>query len=119
MSAAPRGAARPRGRPVKGDEPAPTSDIMLAAAEAFSLHGYNGISLRTLNDQLGVSHNLLYNRLPRLGPAGPKGAVVSDHVGRRRQWLLIPLMAASFPPVRRVRPADGAGMCWGSWGWPS
>jgi AcrR family transcriptional regulator len=62
MSAAPRGAARPRGRPVKGDEPAPTSDIMLAAAEAFSLHGYNGISLRTLNDQLGVSHNLLYNR---------------------------------------------------------
>jgi TetR/AcrR family transcriptional regulator len=62
MPAASRGATRPRGRPAKGDEPAPTSDIMLAAAQAFSVHGYNGISLRTLNEQLGVSHNLLYNR---------------------------------------------------------
>jgi AcrR family transcriptional regulator len=35
---------------------------MLAAAEAFSVHGYDGISLRTVNDQLGVSRNLLYQR---------------------------------------------------------
>jgi len=38
------------------------NETMLAAAEAFSIHGYNGVSLRTLNDQLGVSHNLLYQR---------------------------------------------------------
>jgi TetR/AcrR family transcriptional regulator len=37
-------------------------EIMLAVAEAFAAHGYNGISLRTVNDQLGVSHNLLYQR---------------------------------------------------------
>jgi AcrR family transcriptional regulator len=35
---------------------------MLAAAEAFSVQGYDGISLRTINDQLGVSHNHLYQR---------------------------------------------------------
>jgi AcrR family transcriptional regulator len=35
---------------------------MAAAIEAFSVHGYNGVSLRTVNDQLGVSRNLLYQR---------------------------------------------------------
>jgi AcrR family transcriptional regulator len=35
---------------------------MVAAIEAFSLHGYNGVSLRTVNEQLGVSRNLLYQR---------------------------------------------------------
>jgi len=62
MSAAPRRAARPRGRPPKGARPAPVNEMMLAAAEAFSIQGYNGVSLRTINDQLGVSRNLLYQR---------------------------------------------------------
>ncbi|WP_297544732.1 TetR/AcrR family transcriptional regulator [Amycolatopsis sp.] len=35
---------------------------MAAAIEAFSVHGYNGVSLKTVNDQLGVSRNLLYQR---------------------------------------------------------
>jgi len=35
---------------------------MAAAIEAFSVHGYNGVSLRTVNDELGVSRNLLYQR---------------------------------------------------------
>jgi len=35
---------------------------MLAAAEAFSVQGYDGVSLRTVNGQLGVSHNHLYQR---------------------------------------------------------
>jgi AcrR family transcriptional regulator len=35
---------------------------MATAIEAFSVHGYNGVSLRTVNDQLGVSRNLLYQR---------------------------------------------------------
>ena len=38
------------------------NDIMLAAAEAFSVQGYDGVSLRTVNGQLGVSHNHLYQR---------------------------------------------------------
>jgi TetR/AcrR family transcriptional regulator len=35
---------------------------MAAAIEAFSVYGYNGVSLRTVNDELGVSRNLLYQR---------------------------------------------------------
>ena len=52
----------PRGRPRKDAEFAPTEKVMAAALEAFSVHGYNGVSLRTVNDQLGVSRNLLYQR---------------------------------------------------------
>src|SRR5882757_1732250 len=62
MSTAPDRVTRPRGRPPKGAQPAPMNDIMLAAAEAFSVQGYDGVSLRTVNGQLGVSHNHLYQR---------------------------------------------------------
>jgi TetR/AcrR family transcriptional regulator len=54
--------ARPRGRPRKDAEFAPTDKVMAAAIEACSVHGYNGVSLRTVNDELGVSRNLLYQR---------------------------------------------------------
>src|SRR5882724_11185208 len=54
--------ARPRGRPRKDAEFAPTDKVMATAIEAFSVHGYNGVSLRTVNDELGVSRNLLYQR---------------------------------------------------------
>jgi AcrR family transcriptional regulator len=36
--------------------------VLAAAIEAFSVHGYNGVSLRTVNDELGASRNLLYQR---------------------------------------------------------
>jgi TetR/AcrR family transcriptional regulator len=54
--------ARQRGRPRKDAEFAPTDKVMAAAIDAFSVHGYNGVSLRTVNDELGVSRNLLYQR---------------------------------------------------------
>src|SRR5712664_3637439 len=54
--------ARPRGRPHKDAQVAAADQIMAAAIEAFSVHGYNGVSLRTVNDELGVSRNLLYQR---------------------------------------------------------
>jgi AcrR family transcriptional regulator len=38
------------------------SEVLPAAVEAFSVHGYDGVSLRNVNDQLGVSRNLLYQR---------------------------------------------------------
>jgi TetR/AcrR family transcriptional regulator len=53
---------RPRGRPPKDAQFAPADEVMAAAIEAFSVHGYNGVSLRTVNDELGVSRNLLYQR---------------------------------------------------------
>jgi TetR/AcrR family transcriptional regulator len=62
MSESPARVARPRGRPRKDAQLAPTDQVLAAAIEAFSLHGYNGISLRTVNDELGVSRNLLYQR---------------------------------------------------------
>jgi TetR/AcrR family transcriptional regulator len=53
---------RPRGRPRRDAEVAPTDQAMAVAIEAFSVHGYNGVSLRTVNDELGASRNLLYQR---------------------------------------------------------
>lgn len=53
---------RPRGRPRKDAQLASADQVMVAAIEAFSIHGYNGVSLRTVNDELGVNRNLLYQR---------------------------------------------------------
>jgi AcrR family transcriptional regulator len=42
---------------------APAPDEQLAAAlHAFATDGYQGVSVRTLNRELGVSHNLLHQR---------------------------------------------------------
>jgi TetR/AcrR family transcriptional regulator len=62
MANPPPRAANPRGRPRKDAEFAPADKVMSAAIEAFSVHGYNGVSLRNVNAELGVSRNLLYQR---------------------------------------------------------
>jgi TetR/AcrR family transcriptional regulator len=62
MPETPQRVARQRGRPRKDEQVAPTDQVMAAAIEAFSVHGYNGVSLRTVNDELGASRNLLYQR---------------------------------------------------------
>jgi TetR/AcrR family transcriptional regulator len=62
MATPPPRAANPRGRPRKDAEFAPAEKVMAAAIEAFSVHGYNGVSLRSVNAELGVSRNLLYQR---------------------------------------------------------
>jgi AcrR family transcriptional regulator len=36
--------------------------VLSAALHAFATHGYQGVSVRTLNRELGVSHNLLHQR---------------------------------------------------------
>ncbi|HEX4358770.1 MAG TPA: TetR/AcrR family transcriptional regulator [Pseudonocardia sp.] len=59
-STAPPG--RPRGRPRKDAGPAPADEVLAAALHAFATHGYQGVSVRTLNRELGVSHNLLHQR---------------------------------------------------------
>jgi AcrR family transcriptional regulator len=51
-----------RGRPKAEDSPASSDEIFLAALRAFATHGYEGTSVRDLNQQLGVSHNLLNRR---------------------------------------------------------
>ncbi|MFE4371720.1 TetR/AcrR family transcriptional regulator [Streptomyces sp. NPDC056835] len=62
MSDTPQRVTRPRGRPPKDAQFAPIDQVMETVIEAFSVHGYNGVSLRTVNDELGVSRNLLYQR---------------------------------------------------------
>lgn len=51
-----------RGRPRAEDSPATRDEILLAALRAFATRGYDGTSIRELNQQLGVSHNLLNRR---------------------------------------------------------
>ena len=53
---------RSRGRPRKGVDEIPIDAILGAALRAFAAHGYQGVSMRTLNRELGVSHNLLHQR---------------------------------------------------------
>jgi len=56
-----------------------------APIEAFSLHGYNGVSLRTVNDQLGVSRATCFI----------SGLARSQAVARRRR-LGFPSPARTF-----------------------
>jgi AcrR family transcriptional regulator len=53
---------RRRGRPRLADAPAALDEILVAALHAFAVHGYDGVSVRTLNKELGASHNLLHQR---------------------------------------------------------
>lgn len=50
------------GRPRAEDAPATPEQILDAAFRAFATHGYEGVSVRTLNRELGVSHNLIHQR---------------------------------------------------------
>jgi AcrR family transcriptional regulator len=57
-NAAPRRAGRPR----LDEAPATLEQILDAAFRAFATHGFDGVSVRTLNRELGVSHNLIHQR---------------------------------------------------------
>jgi AcrR family transcriptional regulator len=52
---------RPRGRP-KASDSMPIEEILEKALTMFATVGYDGMSLRTLNRELGVSHNLIHQR---------------------------------------------------------
>jgi AcrR family transcriptional regulator len=54
-------ARRLPGRPPAGDA-LPADAILDAALRAFATHGYDGVSVRTLNRELGVSHSLIAQR---------------------------------------------------------
>ena len=50
------------GRPRAEDAPATVEQILDAAFRAFATYGYDGVAVRTLNRELGVSHNLIHQR---------------------------------------------------------
>ena len=55
--------ARARGRPASGDEVVTTERVLDAALDAFADRGYEGTSVRELARGLGVSHNLIPQRI--------------------------------------------------------
>jgi TetR/AcrR family transcriptional regulator len=50
------------GRPRAGADSLPDDRILDAALRAFATYGYDGVSIRTLNKELGVSHSAIYQR---------------------------------------------------------
>src|ERR1700682_4967522 len=55
-------AGKRTGRPKAEDAPATLEQILDAAFRSFATYGYDGVSVRTLNRELGVSHNLIHQR---------------------------------------------------------
>jgi AcrR family transcriptional regulator len=83
---------RTRGRP-RAEDAASLDDILGAALKAFATHGYDGVSMRTLNRELGGSHNLLNGRF------GSKEALWYATVDWAFQSLVRRLPAAFDPTV--------------------
>jgi TetR/AcrR family transcriptional regulator len=54
--------AKRTGRPKTEDAPATIEQILDVAFRAFATYGYDGVVVRTLNRELGVSHNLIHQR---------------------------------------------------------
>ncbi|MDT5092402.1 MAG: hypothetical protein QOH60_1765 [Mycobacterium sp.] len=84
---------RPSGRPRRDESPASLDDILGAALKAFATHGYDGVALRTLNRELGVSHNALNGRF------GSKEALWYATVDWAFQPLVLRLATAFDPTV--------------------
>ena len=83
---------RPRGRPRTEESPASLEEIFAVALRAFATLGYDGVVLRTLNRELGGSHNLLNGRF------GSKEALWYATV----DWAFQPLvmrLATAFDPT--------------------
>jgi AcrR family transcriptional regulator len=83
---------RPRGRPRTEESPASLEEIFEVALRAFATLGYDGVVLRTLNRDLGGSHNLLNGRF------GSKEALWYATV----DWAFQPLvmrLATAFDPT--------------------
>ncbi|MDX6363609.1 MAG: TetR/AcrR family transcriptional regulator [Streptomyces sp.] len=93
--------ARPKGRPPKDEAPAaPEEGVLQAALIAFATHGFQGTSVRTLNRELGVSHNLLHQRF------GSKEAIWRAAVDWGFGKLVTQLLATddeSAAPLTRLR----------------
>src|SRR5713226_7438408 len=92
---------RPRGRPRADESPASSDEILLVALRSFADRGYDGTSVRELNQALGVSHNLINRRF------GSKErlwrAAVDRWFGELVSALPSPDSAGTGDPLDRLR----------------
>src|SRR3981081_1434204 len=86
------------GRPKAQDAPVTVEEILDAAFHAFATYGYDGVAVRTLNRELGVSHNLIHQRF------GSKQGLWYAAVDRAFGQQVIEL-ATAFDPTRAA-PLD-------------
>jgi AcrR family transcriptional regulator len=80
------------GRPRAQDAPVTLEQILDAAFRAFATYGYDGVAVRTLNRDLGVSHNLLHQRF------GSKQALWYAAVDRAFSQQ-VTVLATAFDPT--------------------
>jgi AcrR family transcriptional regulator len=113
------------GAKVAGDAGPVQETILEAALEAFAQRGYDGVSVRELNRQIGVSHNLVHhyfgskdalwraaidfglsraNDAWRLEDLGPLSDLEKMKVGLRRFLEVV----ARAPAIQRIMEREGA-----------
>src|SRR3982074_198795 len=91
------------GRPKTQDAPVKLEQILDAAFRAFATYGYDGVAVRTLNRELGVSHNLIHQRFG--SKQGLWYAAVDRAVGQQVTELA-PAFAPPIPdPLAQLNPA--------------
>lgn len=89
IDAVPEQSARPRGRPAANAAHAIDEAALLGRVfRAFAERGYDGVTLRDLAKQLGISHNLLNVRF------GRKGELWKSAVDWRLAQAAVPVVAA-------------------------
>src|SRR5579859_1907456 len=125
MMAAHKSAVAEGGEKVVGDAGPVQERILEAALEAFAQRGYDGVSVRELNRQIGASHNLVYhyfgskdalwraaidfglsraNDTWRLEDLGPLTDLEKMKVGLRRFLEVV----ARAPAIQRIMEHEGA-----------
>src|SRR5260370_8862033 len=87
------------GRPKTQDAPGTVEQILDAAFRAFATYGYDGVAVRTLNRELGVSHNLIHQRFG--SKLGLWYATVDRAFGRQ-----VAELATAFDPTLADPPAQ-------------
>jgi len=113
------------GMKAAGDAGPVQETILEAALEAFAQRGYDGVSVRELNRQIGVSHNLVHhyfgskealwraaidfglgraNEAWRLEDLGPLSDLEKMKVGLRRFLEVV----ARTPAIQRIMQQEGA-----------
>jgi AcrR family transcriptional regulator len=92
-----------RGRPRAEESPVELEEILEAAFRAFATHGYDGVSVRMLNRELGVSHNLIHQRFG--SKEGLWYAAVDHAFGQQRVELSFAFDPTETDPLAQLNLA--------------